>query len=130
MIKEPFQKIKIYTIDDSSPSPIVIGRDFNSITITTQALNIPSEVTEDELQENPRDFIISENAVPSATMSGSVTLEAQPPLTFDRYPLPDNVINLSAPNFISTETPIRLVYVTLSGVSGSTHIAVSATCRT
>lgn len=117
------QITKIYEVDDENPATITADGHFHQLTITTQPLNIPPEDTGKPLS----DVLIESNAVAKESMTGTIQLTAAPPRTFEYYDLPDGLIDLSTPSFITTDVPIQSLKPVLTGITGATHLAITIT---
>lgn len=115
------QITKIYEVGETDPTPIVADSRFHQITITTQPLNIPVGDENKPLDE----ILIESNAVAKGSMSGTVQLTASPPRTFEFYEIPEGLIDLGNPTFLTTTIPLQRLRPVLSGISGSTHVAVT-----
>lgn len=119
-----FERIKIYPANKANPDPVIVDERFPRTTITVTPLNISGSPAESELNE---EMLTETNAVAStaASLTGTVTVKATPPNTFHKYDMPDNVVSLDDPSFISTNVPVQKLWPTFSGVAGCTHVAVS-----
>lgn len=120
-IPDTYRLITLYEISDTDPNPIQMDGRFRNTTIVVQPLNISEPV----ISGDNAKYVKEENAVSSENVSGLVTIKASPSYTYHKYDLPNNVIDLSDPHFISTDTPIHKVYPSFESVVGATHIAVS-----
>lgn len=127
MTNNIFETIKIYEITDSNPEAITVDPRFRNLTITVQPLTLPVEVLPQDYENDGKPYLKEEYAISAASMAGTVTLKAMPPNSFHEYALPDNVIDLSTPHFISTGIPMKKLFPTFTTIVGSTHIAVSVT---
>ena len=116
-----FQKTKIYNFNESNPEPIIVDYHFYRATITVQPLNIPVGDEDKPLSE----IFVEANAVLKDSVTGSVQLTAAPPQSFEFYDIPEGTIDLAAPSFINSETPIWQLKPVLSSVTGATHVAVT-----
>lgn len=129
MLPANYNLTVIYATDDNNPAPLIIDERFRNLTITTQPLTlnevVTPELTIEDLNKNPSKYIQPFTAVAADNMQGTVTLKAVPPNTHHQYDLPDNVIDLANPHFLTTQVPIKELYPSFDGVSGSDVIAVS-----
>ncbi len=124
MIPQIYTTTKIYAFDDSNPSPLIIDVRLKNVTIVTQPLNlIDAPVGFEDMSS----LLTDANSVPkdSAGLAGTVTIEAQPPKTINKFPVGEP-FELTDPVTTSTGVPIHRIYTGLNGLSGCTHIAVSA----
>tara|TARA_R110001592_G_C13193009_1_gene753658 strand:+ start:563 stop:946 length:384 start_codon:yes stop_codon:yes gene_type:complete len=115
------QITKIYEAGDTNPEAIVADGHFHQVTITTQPLNIPVGDEDKPLKE----VLIETNAVDKGSMSGTIQLTAAPPRTFEYYEIPEGLIDLSNPTFLTTTIPLQKLRPIFSGITGSTHVAIT-----
>lgn len=113
-------KTEVYTSADATYT-IKVPSGFRQMTLTTQPLNLTGDITNSFIN----DLVTEDNAVAATSMAGTVVFTATPPRTFHTYPIPDGSVDLSAPSFVSTTTPIDSVGVSLQGITGSSHVAVT-----
>lgn len=113
---------KIYPSDTTEPQKIELPFGFRQVTLTTQPIDVVGEVSGNSLTE----LLEEENAVANTEMTGTVEFKATPPRTYHEYTLPEGTVDLSNPTFVTTDIPVETVTVTLQGVTGSSHVAVTA----
>ena len=119
MIEENFITTTIYRITDSEPEPITIDQRFKNVTIVIQPLNLPEFPL-----LLPASLVTEENSVITGA-TGNVTVMAQPPKSFQKYNMANNVFDLAVPQLLSVDVPIHKLFPTFAGLNGCTHVAIS-----
>ena len=120
----PLSSIKTVIIPSTEPSvTIEVPLGFRQNTLTAQPLNIQDTVEGKSISE----LVTEDNSVLPENVTGTVTFKATPPRTFYAYDIPDGVIDLSTPSFVSTDIPVGTLVVELGAITGATHIAVTMT---
>lgn len=115
---------KLYAFDEANPLPIEVSKNYHRHTITVQPLDLLPE----DLDKPLYGFLNESNAVPRASVTGAVTLESSPPANYEKYALPDGVIDLANPTFLTTDSPISRLHLTISTpITGCTHLVVVVT---
>lgn len=122
------QYTKIYESGDTGSEIIFVDSQLSNITISVQPLNL-TESDELLIESDPISLVTQEKAVPKGDVTGTVSLSASPLGTFEYYDLPDGVINLSDPIFITTDILVSKLKPVFETVVGATHVAITVTGR-
>lgn len=118
-------KTVIYKVDVDLVEQITVPVGFRQMTLTTQPLTLQGDPSGEDLRKQIDTWVSEVNAVLPDSMAGTVTFKATPPRTFYAYDIPDGVVDLSAPSFVSTDIPIDYITVETTGLTGSTHLAIT-----
>jgi hypothetical protein len=115
-----YEKSHIFAAGASNIPAIEFDQRFRNISVIVQPLNLvnPPAVLGDSL-------VNETTAVAASATTGTVTLKASPPKSFHKYDVPNGVIAVNNPHFISTDIPVERLYVELSALTGCTHVAVT-----